>query len=536
MRSRDSLIQEKVMCRKAWSTALCALVICVGFSSPALAQFDSGSTGVHGPLPPAAIPTGTNYMVFNMTTGLIRYCSNYDTNLRPETCTTQTGTAQLPGIPAGGLTTGVFHFTNVDLQPPNTNFLEVYFVGNPLNNPLTFLAQNEIRIGGVNGTTRLKLDGLAGRSATSSNLSFGLAGGDPGPGGSTGGQGGIGGSTPSSGNPGFGTAGGGGGSANASTLVALRGSPAGSSVSSFSLTPHRGGSGGGGGAGFMPNVTIGGTACGTSLLGYGGGGGGGGGGGVLLAATNAIVFGNTSTQFDVSGGSGGDNAFTNCRPVGGGGEGGNLRLVSRSVTGAANLVLTGGSNAFATTASGGKLRIEANTNGYTGTISGASGGSFTQFPSAAIPSDLPVLRITAIGGVAVPPQPTGNLATPDVNFATPPTNPVSVALAASRIPLGTTISVRVTPVIGTAATSTSGALVGTLADSTATASVTIPPGPGAISATATFTLPPQSAQLLGIPNLDGTKPQQVEVVAGADGVSRVYLVADNGARFELGSR
>ena len=104
MRSRDSLIQENVMWRKACSTALCVLVICAGFSAPALAQFDSGSTGVNGPLPPAAIPNGTFYMVINMTTGLIRYCSNYDINLRPETCTTQTGTAQLPGIPSGATT------------------------------------------------------------------------------------------------------------------------------------------------------------------------------------------------------------------------------------------------------------------------------------------------------------------------------------------------------------------------------------------------------------------------------------------------
>jgi hypothetical protein len=42
--------------------------------------------------------------------------------------------------------------------------------------------------------------------------------------------------------------------------------------------------------------------------------------------------------------------------------------------------------------------------------------------------------------------------------------------------------------------------------------------------------------LMGIPNLDGTKPQRVEVVAGLGGASRTYVIADNGARFEVEMR
>jgi hypothetical protein len=182
------------------------------------------------------------------------------------------------------------------------------------------------------------------------------------------------------------------------------------------------------------------------------------------------------------------------------------------------------------------VRIEANTNGYTGSIQGASSGSFTQFPAAAIPSDLPQLRISSIGGVAVPATTTGDPATPDVTFPTAPVNPVVVALSGSQIPVGTTVSLRVTPAIGAATTTTSTALSGTLSSSTASATLDIPPGPGAMSASATFTLPPQSALLMGIPSLDGTKPHQVEIVASAGGPSRMYVIGENGARFEVEAR
>jgi hypothetical protein len=510
------------------------LAVSFGIASPSFAQFTSGSSGIHGAFPPTALPSGTNYIVLNVTTGLGRYCSVYDITNRPETCTTELGTFQLTGIPVGGLKTGILEFTNVNLAPGNTQFLEVYFVGNSLNNPLTILSQNDIRLGGPTGTFHLKVDGLSGRNPP--NVSFSGAGGDPGPGGSPGGSGGAGGSTPGNGNQGFGPAGGTGGAANAATAAALRGVSAGSSPASFSLTPLRGGSGGGGGAGINPVNSLG---CGTAILGYGGAGGGGGGGGLTMAATNEIFLGASgATQIDASGGPGGDNTSTVCRPTGGGGEGGSVRLISKTLTGAGSIVLSGGTvpSNLAAAAAGGKIRIEANSNTYTGAITGAGGGSFTQFPGAPIPSDLPTLRITSIAGVATPAAPTGSLTVPDVNFATAPVNPASISLAATKIPIGTTVSVRVTAAIGAAVTVTSTALTGTFDNSTATASVDIPPGQGQIAATVAFTLPPQSAMLMGLPNLDGTKPQHVEVVAGGEGASRVYLVAENGARFEIGGR
>ena len=74
-------------------------------AAPAGAQYNSGSSGIHGAFPPAPVPTGGRYMLWDLTTGLLRFCSAYDTTARLDTCTTEVGTAQIPGIPAGGLTT-----------------------------------------------------------------------------------------------------------------------------------------------------------------------------------------------------------------------------------------------------------------------------------------------------------------------------------------------------------------------------------------------------------------------------------------------
>jgi hypothetical protein len=76
-----------------------------------------------------------------------------------------------------------------------------------------------------------------------------------------------------------------------------------------------------------------------------------------------------------------------------------------------------------------------------------------------------------------------------------------------------------------------------LANSSAQATVTLPPGAGVITATATFNVSSgQSAGILPgtLPLIDGQKPEQVEVLAMADGTSKTFLVARSGARFEVG--
>jgi hypothetical protein len=506
---------------------------------PAGAQFSSGSSGIHGPFPPLpsgqpSIPSLAYYLIFNVTTGLVRYCQAYDSTNRPDTCSTELATAQIPGIPAGGLTTGVFEFTNVSLAPANSNYLYIYFVGNQANNPVTWLSQGDIRIGTTTAQVTIYADGMAGGSQNGNTVGFSVLGGKGGPGGYGGGSGGNGGGTPSNGNPGFGPAGGGGGTASATAVTGLVGSNAGSSPASLTLTPIVGGSGGGGGAGSAPGNPLG---CGTGVTGYGGGSGGGGGGAILFAATNEIAIG--SASINLSGGNGGYNSASAyaCNYLqGGGGEGGSLRLVAKTISGSGQINLTGGYLGYngSVYAPGGRLRIEALTNSFTGSISGASGGSFIPFPSAPRPASTPALSITSVGGISVT-NPTGSFTSPDVNFSSPPTNPVTVGLTATNIPLGTTIGLRAVPLVGAATTATSTALSGTLASSTATASLIIPPGYGSITASASFmassVLSPRA--VASLPRIDGVRPELVELTATLGRESKLIALTQKGARVEL---
>jgi hypothetical protein len=109
---------------------------------PVMAQYNSGSSGVHGVFPPVPVPAA-RYMLWDVRTGLLRFCSAYDTALRPDTCTTEVSTAQIPGIPPGGLTTGVFEFSAVDVpSPPTFGALDIFPVGYHGPIPLTILSRS----------------------------------------------------------------------------------------------------------------------------------------------------------------------------------------------------------------------------------------------------------------------------------------------------------------------------------------------------------------------------------------------------------
>jgi len=139
----------------------------------------------------------------------------------------------------------------------------------------------------------------------------------------------------------------------------------------------------------------------------------------------------------------------------------------------------------------------------------------------------PTLRIAAVAGVAAPAAPTASFASPDVVLPGTTTNPVTVTLAASNIPLGTTVTVTVKGLNGAASSTASGALGGTLASSTASASVTIPTNePSIISASATFTV-----AALGGPGpviADGEKVEQFPITASHGAGSHVALITRSG--------
>jgi hypothetical protein len=172
----------------------------------------------------------------------------------------------------------------------------------------------------------------------------------------------------------------------------------------------------------------------------------------------------------------------------------------------------------------GRIRVEAYTN--TATI------NFSQAPSIAQPGVVslpggPSLRIASVGGVAAPASPTGSFAVPDITLPAGTTNPITIGLAASNIPLGTIVAVVMSPLNGVPTYASSTALAGTVGASTATASITISTNqPSVLSASATFTL----AALPGAGPVfaEGEEVERVRVAAILGGPSQVVYITRSG--------
>jgi hypothetical protein len=450
---------------------------------PALAQtFISGSTGVDGAFtPPAGITTLT---------------------LPPS---------------------GVFNFTTINIGSGAV----VKFARNAPNTPVTMLATGNVTIAGI-----IDVSGASGGAGRSASTIVGGNGGLAGPGGFDGGSGaaavvstiggsglGPGGGTGSTGQS---TAGGGGGGAG-HVAAGTSGTGAGAGTGGVtygtaSLLPLVGGSGGGGGGAVATNS---------------GAGGGGGGGALLIASSGTITL---TGQILAQGGQGG------LAPVqglasGGGGSGGAVRLVASTITGANGTInIAGGAGNLGGGISGGgsagRVRVEAFTNTLavnvgTSTVGVVSSGAPT---SVMLPS-APSLRITAVGGVAAPAAPTGSFTIADVVLPPTVTNPVTVGLAAANIPVGTTVTVTVKGLYDAASSAVSTPLAGTLASSTASASVTVPTNePSVIGASASFMLAAAGGAPLYV---SGDEIERVRVTATPAGPSTVSYLTRAGRELPL---
>lgn len=269
----------------------------------------------------------------------------------------------------------------------------------------------------------------------------------------------------------MGPGGGGGGFGNAAeigrggsfaTLGQAASGGAGSLYGISSLLPIIGGSGGGGGGSDR-------TPGGSELTGSSGGGA------ILIAS---------STTIDVSGSIlaiGGSNIGFN---QGGDGSGGAIRLMANTVSGAGRLDVFGGDTGFT---GFGFIRLEA----FTFTFSGQKRGVDTVASTGLVfPPSIPTVQITQVDGTAVPSTLFGGAGGVDLTLAAPGT--FAIDLAASKVPLGTTIAVTAKPetdgdVIGPV---TSPALAGTLDSSTATVNLDFPTaGVYFLEARATFAVP-----------------------------------------------
>ena len=214
---------------------------------------------------------------------------------------------------------------------------------------------------------------------------------------------------------------------------------------------------------------------------------------------------------------------------GGGGSGGAIRLVATTITGSGGSINVaggsgGGQSAVGGAGSVGRIRVEAYTNAATIT--------YTQVPSVDQPGvvalpNAPSLTITSVAGVAAPSSPTGSFAIPDIVLPAGTANPMTITLSASNIPLGTTVTVTVKPLDGAASSATSTGLAGTLAASTATASLTIATNqPSVLSASATFTLAalPDAGPLFA----QGEQVERIRVAAVLGGPPTITYITRSG--------
>lgn len=370
------------------------------------------------------------------------------------------------------------------------------FQRNAANTPVTLLATGDVTIAGT-----ISLDGAKGGRGINT-------GGLGGPGGFNGGTGILASGVAAAGGQGPG----GGAPGNPGTY----GAP-----SSFqSLLPLFGGSGAGG-ATFRPSSSDGAS-------------GGGGGGAIVMASSSKITL--TGTVRANGANRNEDNTFAGCGFVGYAGAGGSLRMVAPHVTGSGgNLSARGGQKEFSSCTlvpgGDGRVRIEAfettglSVNATPLAIFSAAAGPVTPASTPAL-ANLPTLTITAVAGTAAPTTPTGSYTTADVSLPPGTTNPISMTLTATNIPVGIVFTVRLIPQSGSPTTVSSTQSSGTFENATATASVNFPLGQvSLLNAYASFTLP-QLASLF--PNLDGEPADRILVATAQDGASSVSLVTDAG--------
>ena len=283
------------------------------------------------------------------------------------------------------------------------------------------------------------------------------------------------------------------------------------------LLPLVGGSGGSGG---IASSTLGGS-------------GGGGGGGALAIAVSGTL--QVSGSIYANGGRGGDvgnNSNAGGAP-GSGGSGGAVRLIATTLTGNGVINAVGGDggrwpNSNPNPYGGaGRIRLEAEIM----TRTAATNPAFTQsVPGALVVSGVPTIRIAAVAGQAAPAEPTGHA---DIILPTDAPNPVAVSLATTHVPLGTTITVIVTPPHGAPTNSISSGLVGSEAAATASASINLPDGPSVLLATLSFSVA-SVAQQQSLSRYTGGEPViSVELAASMSGTGQTTLITASGRRVTL---
>ncbi|MFO0701191.1 MAG: hypothetical protein U0236_18380 [Nitrospira sp.] len=334
---------------------------------------------------------------------------------------------------------GILNYTTVNVPVGVT----VTFLKNAANTPVTLLATGNVTVAGV-----VHVNGSVAAPCSGGGQAPGGAGG---PGGFDGGRGGAMGVVNTEGSVGQGPGGG------ALAGHGIYGAPG----NFVALLPLFGGSGATGSNGNA-------SACGL--------GGSGGGGAIVIAS---------STQISVTGAiraNGGPQP-----PVcatGLSGSGGALRLVAPFITiptpGTLEAKALDNGSSPGCVGGSGRIRLEAFTFGVVPTTTPAASLSTTPGPvtAASTPAltSVPTVKIASVAGVAAPTTPTGSYSTPDLTLAVGTSNPVTVTLNATNTPVGSVFQVKAMPPSGAAVVVNSAPSTGTVAASTATATLTLPTG------------------------------------------------------------
>ena len=437
---------------------------------------------------------------------------------------------------------GIFNFTTIDIPAGVT----VTFAKNANNTHVTLLASGDVNIAGT-----IDVSGGNSPAVNDASQSTDRNPGLGGPGGSDGGYGGL---FVSAGD----TKGGNGRGIGGGTRSA------GSWVQSSTTTRGCGGGGGGfngpgstsgGGTGQCPFVT-GGINYGTNNFftlrgGSGGGGaagggnnvgsGGGGGGGALLIASSGVV--SVSGSIVANGGNSGNNRDNQGQPggTGGGGSGGAIRIIATAITGEGDIAALKGTagTVFLNSGSGvcspqcrggdgapGRIKLEAEDLQRT---SNTTPGYVFSPPRAIFLPNAPSIRISSVGGISAPANPTGNR---DVVIpGTLSNNTLTVEFETTGVPLGTTISLTAKPVFRSSIRSVASTPVsGSVNSGTATADIDLANGENILEATATFDVVASLGQ--DFSNYAKGEPvEKIKVAANSEGQSVTTFITKTGNEY-----
>ena len=319
----------------------------------------------------------------------------------------------------------IFHFTTINIGP---GVIVKMRASKLREKSVVFLATGAVTIAGT-----LDLSGAVGYLGTAPASVRTPS--EPGPGGYAGG---VAARVGSAAQPGAGPGGGTGCGSYATSGCQGAGPIYGNSL----LVPLRGGSGGGGGD-------------------LGNDGGGAGGGAIRIVSTISITINGSVLA---NGGNGGKS-----------GSGGAIHLQAPLIAGSGTISAIGGNPTQSFSFGGpgnGRIRIDSTTNTSTATINPAPvTGPLFNVP---LPTGVPSVTITNIGGVSISASPTGSFTSPDATINASVAVPVT--FTATNIPIGTVVKLIVSSETGADQTVSATPLTGTVANSTGTASVLWPLG------------------------------------------------------------